>query len=732
MKANVSFKTVIVLLVSVAAPNTGAAPGDIIRMSRNATTYGNFYSYTERSGVNHISTDGRYIVFYLGAANLDSSDTDFNSDVYVYDQDSGSLKLVSRKSASAGGAKGNGNSSYPSISGDGCCVAFQSSAYNLVSEDPSSLDDVYVYDLNSDTVELISRKSASAGGAKGNSYSNRPSISEDGRYVAFISLSTNLDSADTDGGYDVYVYDRVDDTVELVSRQSAVNGGAKSNSASYDPVISGDGRYVSFYSTATNLDSADTDALSDIYIYDRDTDTLELASRQSASAGGAKGNNHSLVPSISKDGRYVSFQSAATNLDSTDTDALSDIYIYDRDTDVLELASRKSATAGGAKGNGSSFMPSINVDGRYVAFMSVSTNLDPADTDSIRDIYVYDRLTQTQSLMSKGASGVKGNSISDYPAISQDGTLLAFSSWSTNLDGPQDWLQTFLKETGLTPAGLNQGPIADAGPDQTVEATSSEGASVTLSGAGSHDPDTGDSIVSYSWAGAFGTASGISPTVALPLGVHTVTLTVTDESGLSADDTVTITVADSLPPSLNCPGNVAGTVGQTVDLGNPVVSDMADPAPSLSHNGPSNYGPGTTQVTWTATDDTGNISSCTQTVSLTYNFEGFFQPVDNEGIVNSVKNGATVPMKWRLSDYNGNLITDTGVVTGSKYVSSVCGGTEDAVEEVVAAGGTALRWDSTGQQFIYNWKTPSLPGKCVRFEIIFNDGISESALFKLK
>jgi hypothetical protein len=316
------------------------------------------------------------------------------------------------------------------------------------------------------------------------------------------------------------------------------------------------------------------------------------------------------------------------------------IQVYDRQCRTVDLVRRAGAI--GPKGNSYSLSPSISADGLYVAFYSGAGNLGDGDTDSIADIHVYDRQNGTVHLMSRRADGAKGNNHSLHPAIGPDGTLLAFTSYATNLDGPQVSSQVFVKETGL------------------------------------------------------------------------------------------ITVTDTTPPSITCPANVTGTVGQAVDLGNPTVSDSADDSPSVSNNAPVNYAAGITTVTWTATDDSGNSASCVQLVTLAYNFQGFFQPVDNPPTVNTVKSGSTVPVKWRLLNAAGNYITDIATVTETKYISSTCGGTEDAIEETVPTGGTGLRWDSDGQQFIYNWKTPALPGKCVRFDLKFNDGTTKSANFKLK
>lgn len=257
--------------------------------------------------------------------------------------------------------------------------------------------------------------------------------------------------------------------------------------------------------------------------------------------------------------------------------------------------------------------------------------------------------------------------------------------------------------------------------DLTREATGAAGAAVTYSATAS---DTVDGSVAPVCTPASGAV--------FPLGATPVNCSATDAAGNNATGGFTVTVRDTTAPALTCPSSITGTFGQTVNLGTPTTSDLVDATPTLANNAPGSFPAGTTTVRWTSTDDAGNQASCEQTVTLRYTFQGFFQPVDNLPAVNTVKNGSTVPVKWRLLDANGAYITDTATVLGIGYVPSACGGPEDAIEELAAAtGGTTLRWDGSSQ-FIYNWKTPALPGKCVRLDVRFNDGTTRSANFKLK
>ena len=167
------------------------------------------------------------------------------------------------------------------------------------------------------------RVSVASDGAQGNGYSYHPSISADGRYVAFESYATNLVSGDTNGYIDVFVHDRQGGGT---TRVSVTSDGAQGGTGSWNPSISADGRYVAFMSAASNLVSGDT-CCSDIFVHDRQSGQT---TRVSVASDGAQGNNHSWYPSISADGRYVAFHSYASNLVSGDTNSAPDVFVHDR------------------------------------------------------------------------------------------------------------------------------------------------------------------------------------------------------------------------------------------------------------------------------------------------------------------------------------------------------------------------------------------------------------------
>jgi Tol biopolymer transport system component len=319
------------------------------------------------------------------------------------------------------GAQGDAASQSPSLSADGRYVAFYSYATNLVSGDTNAKPDIFVRDRQTGTTTLVSKNSA---GAVGNDVSFSPFLSADGRYVAFYSIATNLASGDTNGFADVFVRDRNTGTTYMVSRNSA---GVQGDEASYDPSLSPDGRNVTFHSFATNLVSGDTSGKWDVFFRDRQAGVTYRVSKSSA---GAEGNDASTNPSFSADGRYVAFDSYATNLVAGDANAVSDIFVRDRQAGTTTLVSKSSA---GGAGDGDSSSPLISADGRYVAFESAATTLVSGDTNGKIDIFVRDRQTGTTTLVSKSSAGVGGDGDSYHPSFSVDGRYVVFTSAATNL-----------------------------------------------------------------------------------------------------------------------------------------------------------------------------------------------------------------------------------------------------------------------------------------------------------
>lgn len=285
-----------------------------------------------------ISSDGQYVAFESRASNLVEGDTNNIPDVFVHDRVSNMTERVSI--SSAGVEQNNSVWSYGqiSISGDGRFVAFDSLANNLVDNDTNNRTDVFVHDRLNKTTELVSVSSTGEQGARHPWLSTlvsswRPSISADGRYIAFASCAPNLIVGDTNDTEDIFVHDRETGITERVNISSS---GAEARGLSYwnstHPSISANGRFVTFYSRATNLvDGSQLNPLyPDIYIRDRIAGITEIVS---VSDVGEDGNDYSDEPTVSADGRYVAFWSYASNLIEGDQNSyVKDIFIRDLQT----------------------------------------------------------------------------------------------------------------------------------------------------------------------------------------------------------------------------------------------------------------------------------------------------------------------------------------------------------------------------------------------------------------
>ncbi len=306
---------------------------------------------------------------------------------------------------------------------------------------------------NFPTTSLASHTAGGTTSASG--YSDNPSISEDGRYVAFASDSTDLvtgtstGGADTNGFRDIFLFDSQTNTVRRISlsQQSAQGNGASNN-----PAVSGNGRYVAFSSDANNLVIGDTNGFSDIYV----ANTLNgLISRVSGiNASGSQANNPSFRPSISRDGRYIVYESTATNLVTglTITSGVSHVYLFDRDVNNSGTFDTAGNTATylvdvdvtaptTTAGNANAIQATISLDGSTIAFSSKATNLvTPATTSGRQNVYVRPRAnvnTATSGIKNisvvNGTVATEGNADSQTPSMSANGNYVAFASLATNL-----------------------------------------------------------------------------------------------------------------------------------------------------------------------------------------------------------------------------------------------------------------------------------------------------------
>lgn len=330
---------------------------------------------------------------------------------------------VARLSVAPDGTQGNGPSILPSVSADGRYVAFQSDAYTLLPGTIAGMTAVYVHDRHTGAIERVA---LAPDGSQGNWSSNEPAISADGRYVAFSSIASNLVNGDTNQKADVFVRDR---QLGVTSRVSVASDGTQGNENSFWVDISANGRYVVFMSEATTLVTGDTNASRDIFVHDRVTATT---TRVSIASNGSQANNGSEFPKISDNGQVVVFRSNATNLVSSDTNGVtSDVFVHSLTTGATSLV---SVATNGSQGNEASDWSEISGDGRYIAFRSRATNLVPGGTAFQRyHLYVRDQQAGTTTLESVSPTGAEGDSYTWGTDISADGTYLVLFSRATNL-----------------------------------------------------------------------------------------------------------------------------------------------------------------------------------------------------------------------------------------------------------------------------------------------------------
>lgn len=374
-----------------------------------------------------ISSDGRYIAFISKATNLGGTQEFLFDDAYLHDRETGATKLISK---GLEGAEATGGVLSLSMSADGRFTVFDSSASNLVPDDTNGVADIFLYDAQDDKITRININDQ---GQQTLQYSASPKISADARFIAFASQATNLVTPDENGNIiDIFVYDMQEQAFEIVSR---TGGGQQADNNSFAAAISADGRYVAFESDADNLVPGSQSEFRQIFVYDRVNTLIEVVS---VNNNHQLGNKASYTPSISADGRYVAFHSLASNLVPNDKNNEIDVFVYDRDTDTITRASVNDA--GQEAVGGPSTNASLSPDGKRVAFESKANNLVANDLQGYVDIFVRDLNTGKTTRASVNAGGVQGNNHSRHPMLvfdesgSIDATsFIAFSSYASNL-----------------------------------------------------------------------------------------------------------------------------------------------------------------------------------------------------------------------------------------------------------------------------------------------------------
>jgi len=423
---------------------------------------GNGHSY--RAG---ISDDGQSVVFVSDATNMVPGGSTGLGGVFLVSLSDQTVRCASISNV---GLQANGFCSYPVLSANGRYVAFPSNAANLIDGDTNRSHDVFVFDRHGDLAGatpgswgVVSRVSVSTAGEQADGNSMEGSVSATGRFVAFASMASNLTTDGIHGPMDIYVRDRdadqdgVYDEREsggcVVYRESGSYDGSPLDGVSYTPFLSADGSQLAFTSTASNLTPGDTNVQSDVFVVDRPTGVTR---RVSVSSVGEQANAGSFGTGLSADGRFVVFNSDASNLVPQDTNGSTDVFLYDRDADENGTLDEVGAgtwsvrcvsrNAAGDAASGTSSGGAISADGRYIAFVSNADDLTVEATYGVPQVYLYDRQLGTIRLASSTALGVPADGDCTVAAVSSGEPVVAFGSWASNLISGTPPGQIFLKD----------------------------------------------------------------------------------------------------------------------------------------------------------------------------------------------------------------------------------------------------------------------------------------------
>ena len=502
-----------------------------------------------------ISDDGRYVVFESTASNLVANDNNLSSDIFLVDTANGAIERISQ---TASGLDANGASNNPAISGNGQYIVFESFASNLVANDSNRVIDIFMYDRVAGAMERISVDSA---GVQGNSHSFSPSVSADGQVVAFYSMSTNLATGDGNRAIDVFVRDRSAGVTDIVSVDS---GGNPANMASWQPVVSANGQYVAFSSNATNLVSGDINNAQDVFLYDRMDGSITMISR---TADGTPANGLSGYPAISANGEYVVFESDATDLAVNDTNGLTDIFAADIQ---LSTVTRISTTVEGLDSNAPSYQPRISRDGRFITYYSYASNIVAPDLNDVEDVFIYDQVTGIKEILTRTMNGDQSNASSFTAALSADGRYVATSTLASNLDpmDTNDLDDVYLFDRGI----VNTPPVANAGNDLDIVLGTAATLDGSASSDPDGDAIVSYQWQLTSAPAASGLSGWTSADVApvfLPDtdGTYVISLIVGDGIAQSAADDIFINVSQNLPPTAVATADVTqGYIPLTVNF----------------------------------------------------------------------------------------------------------------------------------------------------------------------